>query len=147
MSLIRHPGGKIDLFAVLSLVLPFGFYLVTLAPSVTFFDSGEFITAIHSLGSPHSPGYPLFVLYAKPFTWLPFGNIAFRINIATAVSAAVACYGVYLLVKLLLSEIEQNQRYLANISGLAAALSFAFSSRLWLQSNHDKPYPLLAFLS
>ncbi|HKZ17137.1 MAG TPA: DUF2723 domain-containing protein, partial [Geobacteraceae bacterium] len=61
--------GKIDFFAVLSVVIPFFFYLLTLAPSVTFFDSGEFITAIQSLGSPHSPGYPLFVLFAKPFTW------------------------------------------------------------------------------
>jgi hypothetical protein len=29
---------------------------------------------------------------------------------------------------------------------LSAALTFAFSARLWLQSNHDKPYPLIAFL-
>jgi 4-amino-4-deoxy-L-arabinose transferase-like glycosyltransferase len=145
-------SSKIDLFALLSVVIPFIFYLLTLAPSVTFFDSGEFLTAIRSLGSPHSPGYPLFVLYAKPFTWLPFGNIAFRVNVATAISAALACFGVYLLVRYLLEKEEPaadkpTSDYLKKFAGLAAALTFAFSARLWLQSNHDKPYPLLSFLS
>jgi len=124
---------------------------MTLAPSVTFFDSGEFITAIHSLGSAHSPGYPLFIIFAKPFTYLPFGNIAFRVNIATAFSAAIACYGVYLLVShLLADEVMVDDKgvsilYKRGIA-LSASLTFAFSARLWLQSNHDKPYPLIAFL-
>ena len=97
---------RVDPFAVLAVTVPLAVYLLTLAPSVTFFDSGEFITAIHSLGIAHSPGYPLFVNYAKPFTWLPFGNIAFRVNFATAISASVACYGVYLLVRHLLAREE-----------------------------------------
>jgi len=138
--------------AVLSVIVPFSIYLLTLAPSVTFFDSGEFITAIQSLGSAHSPGYPLFINYAKPFTYLPFGNIAFRVNIATALSAAIACYGVYLLVShLLADEVFSEDRAFSGICkrfiALSASLTFAFSARLWLQSNHDKPYPLLSFLS
>jgi len=138
--------------AVLSVIVPFSIYLLTLAPSVTFFDSGEFITAIQSLGSAHSPGYPLFINYAKPFTYLPFGNIAFRVNIATALSAAIACYGVYLLVShLLADEVFTEGRafsgFCKRFIALSASLTFAFSARLWLQSNHDKPYPLLSFLS
>src|SRR5512147_2549437 len=97
---------RIDFWAVLSFSVPFCVYLLTLAPSVTFFDSGEFLTATYSLGSAHSPGYPLFLNYAKPFTYLPFGNIAFRVNIATAISAAIACYGAYLLTSHLLAAEE-----------------------------------------
>lgn len=143
---------RVNPFAVLSVTVPLLVYLLTLAPSVTFFDSGEFITAISSLGTAHSPGYPLFINYAKAFTWLPFGSIAFRVNLATAVSATAACYMVYLLVSHLLA----NEDLVAdkpfsklgkNTIALAAALTFAFSARLWLQSNHDKPYPLIAFLS
>lgn len=141
---------RVDPFAVFAVTVPFAIYLLTLAPSVTFFDSGEFITAIHSLGTAHSPGYPLFVNYAKPFTWLPFGNIAFRVNMATAVSAAAACYGVYLLVLTLVAREDStdggNGRFVAQGCALSAALAFAFSSRLWLQSNHDKPYPLVSFI-
>src|SRR5512146_1254967 len=143
---------RLDIFALLSVIIPLTIYLLTLAPSVTFFDSGEFLTATYSLGSAHSPGYPLFINYAKPFTYLPFGNVAFRVNIATAVSAAIACYGVYLLTShLLASEDAVKDKVLSSLYrraiSLAAALTFAFSTRLWLQSNHDKPYPLIAFLS
>jgi hypothetical protein len=125
---------------------------MTLAPSVTFFDSGEFMTAIYSLGSAHSPGYPFFINYAKPFTYLPFGSIAFRINVATAVSAGAACYAVYLLITYIiagetLSVDSRLSDLYKRLTGLAAALSFAFTPRLWLQSNHDKPYPIIAFIA
>ncbi|HEY6873432.1 MAG TPA: DUF2723 domain-containing protein [Geobacteraceae bacterium] len=143
---------RIDPWGILAVLIPFSVYLMTLAPSVTFFDSGEFITAIYSLGSAHSPGYPSFINYAKPFTWLPFGSIAFRVNIATAFSSALACYAVYLLVTRFLDgeEVADNghfSRFCKTMTALAAALTFAFSARLWLQSNHDKPYPLVSFLA
>lgn len=145
MTLVK----RIDVTAILSFILPLIFYLLTLAPSVTFFDSGEFVTAIASLGSAHSPGYPLFISYAKPFTWIPFGNVAFRVNFATAVSAAAACFGVYLLLSHLLlnEEIPRLGGWLRKAVALGAALMFAFTPRLWLQSNHDKPYPLISFIS
>ena len=151
-SLFADSVKRIDIFAVASVIVPLFIYLMTLAPSVTFFDSGEFVTAIYSLGSAHSPGYPLFVNYAKPFTYLPFGNIAFRVNYATSVSAAVACYSVFLLVShMLQAEVlpigESANRLYKRIIAFCAALTFAFSARLWLQSNHDKPYPIVSFLA
>ena len=152
---MRLPGFnkiKVDTFLIFSFVLPFAMYMVTLAPSVTFFDSGEFLTATASLGSAHSPGYPLFLMYAKLFTWLPLGNIAFRINVATAVSSSLACLAVYVLTTTLLKKesLLGDERFnlvAVKCAGLAAAFSFAVTPRLWLQSNHDKPYPLLAFIS
>ncbi len=152
MNIPRLKNINIDIFLILSFVIPFAVYLVTLAPSVTFFDSGEFLTATASLGSAHSPGYPLFLMYAKPFTWLPLGNIAFRVNVATAFSSSLACLVVYILTaSLLKSETilgdDRLNRIAVKLAGLAAALSFAVTPRLWLQSNHDKPYPLLAFIS
>ncbi|GAW66679.1 membrane protein [Geoanaerobacter pelophilus] len=143
---------RLDPFSIAAFIVPLFIYLLTLAPTVTFFDSGEFITAIASLGTAHSPGYPLFINYAKPFTFLPLGSIAFRVNVATAISAASACYGVFFLTLYLLKD-EQGAwearlgRLSARLCALSAALTFACTARLWLQSNHDKPYPLLAFIS
>jgi len=130
-------------------LLPLALFVSTLAPSVTFYDSGEFISATYHLSSAHSPGYPLFMLFAKPFTLLPVGSIAFRVNLATAFSAAIACYTAFLLAKTLLSEIRFSNNiefssFALNSISLAASLLFATSPRLWLQTNHDKPYPLLA---
>lgn len=152
MSLPGFKKIRMDTFLILSFILPFALYMVTLAPSVTFFDSGEFLTATASLGSAHSPGYPLFLMYAKPFTWLPLGNIAFRINVATAVSSSLACLVVYILTTSLLKKetLLEDERFnliAVKFAGLAAAISFGVTPRLWLQSNHDKPYPLLAFIS
>jgi hypothetical protein len=142
---------RLDPFALLAFIVPLFIYLLTLAPTVTFFDSGEFITAVSSLGTAHSPGYPLFINYAKPFTFLPFGSIAFRVNLATAVSSALACYGVFLLTRHLLKdeELTGDTRFASlgrNLTALCSAVTFACTARLWLQSNHDKPYPLLAFI-
>lgn len=147
----KWPPAILDPFVILSVVIPFAIYMATLAPSVTFFDSGEFLTATVSMGSAHSPGYPLFLMFAKPFTWLPFGNIAFRINMATAFSSSLACLGVYMLTLSLvgkeqLVDDKPFSSFVVRMAALSAASLFSVTPRLWLQSNHDKPYPLLAFV-
>ena len=60
--------------------------------------------------------------------------------------------GVYLLTVYLLKdeqlvEDRRYSRFAIKAAGLAAACSFSATPRLWLQSNHDKPYPLLAFMT
>lgn len=145
----RRLSDNCDCWLLAALLLPLALHLTTLAPSVTMYDSGEFIAATQALGSAHSPGYPLFLLFAKPFTWLPFGSIAFRVNLATACGAALACLALFLLVQQLLSGLAASQEdrfsaFARNAAALAGALLFATSPRLWLQTNHDKPYPLLA---
>src|SRR5713101_4194060 len=68
-------------------------YVATLAPGVTLWDSGEFLSAIHSLGIPHPPGTPLYVLignvWAKIFS--PLVGFAYSINLLSALYSAIAC--------------------------------------------------------
>jgi Protein O-mannosyl-transferase TMEM260-like len=71
-------------------ILSFALYALTLAPTVTLVDSGELILAARSLGVAHPPGFPLYVLLAHLATLVPMGNIAVRVNFASAIFAALA---------------------------------------------------------
>jgi hypothetical protein len=67
-------------------------YALTLAPGLTPWDSGEFLSAIATLGVPHPPGTPLFVVvgraWSEAFGLLP---LAVALNLASAVATATAC--------------------------------------------------------
>lgn len=68
-------------------------YVATLAPGVTYWDAGEFLAAIRTLGIPHPPGTPLFILVGNVWAKI-FGQIAgfaYSLNLLSAVSTAAAC--------------------------------------------------------
>src|SRR5271169_2402264 len=68
-----------------------GYYL-TLAPEVTLEDSGELATGSFYAGIPHPPGYPFWTIYTWRWTVLvPFKNIAWRVALGEASTAAAAC--------------------------------------------------------
>src|SRR4051812_4650352 len=74
--------------AIVSLVV-LVLYLVTLAPNTAMWDTSEYIAAAYTLGLPHPPGNPLFVLIGRVFAILPIApNVAMRINILAAVCSA-----------------------------------------------------------
>jgi len=81
--------------AILIFSLFFFLYVNTLAPTVTFRDSGELITAAYTLGISHPPGSPLYLLIAKLFTFLPVGDIAYRVNLMSAFFASLALVVLY----------------------------------------------------
>lgn len=72
--------------SIVSLVL----YLRTLMPGVAFGDWGEMQTVPHVLGVAHPTGYPTYILTAWLFELIPFGSVAFRANLLSAVCVAVA---------------------------------------------------------
>ena len=80
---------------IASLVL----YIRTLAPSLLYGDSAEFQTIAYTLGVGHPTGYPIYVLFAKLFTFIPFGEIAYRVNLFSAFCAALTIALVYLTIR------------------------------------------------
>ncbi len=65
-------------------------YLTTMSRTVGQADTFEFQVVAPQLGIAHPTGYPLYLLLGKLFSLLPFGSVAWRINVGTAVLATLA---------------------------------------------------------
>lgn len=76
--------------------LALALYAATLCPDLYWFDSAEFVNDAVLFDVPHPPGYPLYNLLAHLFTWLPFGTVAARVNLLSAVVSALAVGAFYL---------------------------------------------------
>lgn len=121
------------LAALFCLLLSFTIYWRTLAPTVYTFDSGEFATGAYSLGIIHSTGYPLYLLVSRLFTLLPVGDIAYRVNLESAVWGAVTIA--------LLFAIGYQLTGQATLSA-GAAMFFAFSHYYWPEAVIAETYTL-----
>jgi len=89
------------LFALLIGILSMALYVRTLAPSVLYGDVAEFQTLSYTLGMTHASGYPTQIMFGKLFTFLPFGDIAYRVNLMSAFFGALTVTNVYLIVRLM----------------------------------------------
>ncbi|MDI6735088.1 MAG: DUF2723 domain-containing protein [bacterium] len=117
----------------------FGIYLHTLSPAVGLDDSGELTCCAYLLSIAHAPGYPLYLLLGKIFTFLPFGEVAYRLNLASAVFGALSCTLVFSIVFFI-----TQQRF----SALISSFCLAFSQTFWTLSNKAEVYTLnTAFVS
>jgi hypothetical protein len=76
-------------------------YLLTAAPTLYTYDSAEFAIGVATLGIVHAPGYPLYTLLAHGFTALPIGDLAYRVNVFSAVCLALAAPCLYLTMRTL----------------------------------------------
>ena len=81
-AVVRHRG------IAASAPCVFALYLVTLAPTTAMWDASEYITAAYTLGIPHPPGNPLFVLLGRVASLVPIGSVAVRVNLLAAVCSA-----------------------------------------------------------
>lgn len=110
-------------------------YLTTLAPTVATNDAGRFQIAASVLGTGHPTGYPTFTSLGKVFTYLPFGDSAYRMNLMAATFGA---FGVALF---FLVAHEAGSRALP---ATGAALVLAFSSTFWSQATIAEVYTMHA---
>jgi hypothetical protein len=123
-------------------------YALTLAPTVTFWDAGELIAAAHTLGIPHPPGTPLFVLLAHVWALLvPVGEYAARTNLLSATASAAAAATWFLVAhdttRHLARGLDQPGGTVVRVGGAAAAaLAGAFSFTNWQNSNETEVYAI-----
>ena len=117
--------------------LPLVVYLLTLAPTIIWAhdgaDGGDLITAAYTLGVPHPPGYPTYCLLGWLFAHLPVRDVAWRLNLMSAVGAALTTLG------LCAAVLEWRQERWREgkdtvVVGLGVAWGMAFVPVLWSQA-------------
>ena len=129
---------RLDFFvAIFIFTAVMAVYIFTLAPTITAEDSGELITAAYTLGIPHPPGFPLYAILGKIFTFIPLGTIAWKVNLMSAFFGALTAVVVYFNINLLVKN---------RILSAVGALILAFSSTFWSQSVIAEVYTLNTFL-
>src|SRR4028118_2438726 len=82
-------------------IFVFALYLRTLAPTVLYYDDPGMLDAVMLqmqvavLGIAHPTGYPTYMMLTHLFTYLPAGDVAYRVNLASAAYGVVAVAAVY----------------------------------------------------
>lgn len=121
----------------------FAIYLFTLAPNVPLDWSGIFSTGAMYGGIPFYGGYPAWTIYAWAFAkFVPFGKVAWRVNLSSAVAAAVACGLIAMLVSFVGKLTHEGsggssppgareQKLIRCISGYVAGVTFGLSGAVW----------------
>lgn len=149
-SIFRH---RVALVAAATSAAMLVVYQLTLAPSVSFIDSGELSSVSTILGIAHPTGYPLFTLMGRVVSMLPWGSEEIvRLNFFSSVLTALAV-GLMVPLSLMLgrgSERSHESGQPVTPMELAVAASgslvFGTSATVWAQSAAVEVYPLHVFL-
>ncbi len=136
-------------------VLSLCVYVLTLEPTLSLWDCGEFLVSAYKLEINHSPGAPLFMILGRIFSLFSFGNpekVAYSINMVSAVSSAATILFLFWTIVWLISKMEQAQKKEFSLIlkfGAAAigALSFAFTDSFWFSAVEAEVYALSSLFS
>ncbi len=125
-----------------------GVYVKTLAPTLSFWDCGEFIAVSAILGIPHPPGAPLYVMIGRIFSIVPFfTDISARVNLLSALSssfAALFCYlsGIRILGSWFGGPMTPFKKFILYGGAGSGALLAAFGITNWNNSVEAEVYGL-----
>ena len=156
-------------YGILTGLIAFAVYLLTISHSITEFDSGELAAVQATLGIAHPPGYPLFTILGYIFSKIPLGiTKIYQLNILCSLWCVGAVIFFTHTSKLLLDNLgklkttketnfsskifnllnnnDPDAELLKYIAAVISGLFFAFSLIVWSQSTSVEVYSLQFFL-
>lgn len=151
----RLVAGAVFLYA---LVL----YLLTVAPTASLWDAGEYIAVVNKLEVSHPPGAPFYMLIGRLFSmFVPAEYVAVSVNLVSVLSSAGAVLlGHLVIVRLVrlwqrpegtppreLSEIGGFERGVALAGGVVGACTFAVTDSFWFNAVEAEVYALSMFFT
>ncbi len=140
------------IFAGSIFFIAFLVYFITVQPSVSFWDCGEFIASSVLLQVPHPPGTPFFLLIGRFLSMIPFvSDIGLRVNFISVISSAFTIFFLYLIaVKLIkAAKNKEHKNYFdaltTYLSAAIGALSLAFAQTFWFNAVEAEVYAFSTF--
>lgn len=162
------------LYGIAASLIALVVYIMTLAPTVWFIDSGELAAVATTLGIAHPTGYPLFTIVGHVFSMLPIGSEPiYRLNFMSAFFCSIGVFMFFLLMRLMLTNgsitesappkdkavkgkqqkpVSQVKAGIASLPDIivytiaaASAMILSFSKTYWAAANSVEVYPLHVF--
>lgn len=132
-------------------------YVLTLEPTTSFWDCGEFIASSYKLEVGHPPGNPVFQLVARFFTMFASAeNAAYAVNFMNAICSSLTILFLYLTIMHLGRRLlEKNGREYLSVSNAIAlwgsaavgALAYCWSDTFWFSAVEGEVYAMSSLLT
>ena len=134
-------------------------YWVTMEPTASFWDCGEFIAASYKLQVPHPPGAPLFLLIGRLFSFFSFGDVsqvAYWINFSSVLAGAFTSLFLFWSITLLgrrlmkisrAEDITSDKMVALLGAGLAGSLAYTFTDSAWFSAVEAEVYSMSSFFT
>ena len=140
-----------NLFGWVAFIIAAITYALTLEPSASFWDCGEFIACIYRLQVAHQPGAPLFTMIGKVVSLLSLGDVtkvAYWTNMASALASAATILFLFWSITALAKKIlikKEEDLHITNLiliigAGLVGALAYTFSDTFWFSAVESEVY-------
>lgn len=140
-----------NLFGWLSFIIAAVVYLMTIEPTASFWDCGEFITSAYKLEVGHPPGAPFFMLTGKFFTLFASdpSKVAMMVNTMSALLSALTILFLFWTIthfaKKLIYQNTDTEMTIGQLiaiigSGLVGALAYTFSDTFWFSAVEGEVY-------
>jgi hypothetical protein len=134
-------------------------YGVTMEPTASFWDCGEFIAIAYKLEVSHPPGAPLFMLMGRMFSFLAFGDVtkvAFWINFSSVLAGAFTSLFLFWSIMLFgrklfrvnsLADLTIDRVWVLVGAGLVGSLAYTFSDSAWFSAVEAEVYAMSSFFT
>lgn len=129
-------------------------YALTVEPTASYWDCGEFIAVSYKLEVPHPPGAPLFLLIGRLFSFFAMGDtteVAYWINMVSVISSGFTIlflfWSITHLAKKLVDTEEDSNNLIVMGSGIVGALAYTFSDSFWFSAVEAEVYGMSSFFT
>ncbi len=132
-------------------------YLLTIEPTASWWDCGEYIATAFKLQVGHPPGAPLFQMIGRFFSLFAFGDVshvAMMVNIMSALSSSFTIlflfWSIVLVARRLVvkdGEMTQGAMYTIFASAFVGAMAYAFSDTFWFSAVEGEVYAMSSFFT